>query len=186
MVSFTAASAGAIIAFGAMIEPIHAGPVAGVVDAVGAVSKGVQAASAIGSLTGSKSSSRRDTEAQVSTLFKPCFASFKDKKPIMTYDTTKHEGEITGLDQTCMHAFELYNDHVGPQPGHADVVISNTANSVSVKNIPPQFYGLLEQKFAKPAAGQNSAAAPAPKPSARPDAGHTNTPAAAPAPKAAN
>jgi hypothetical protein len=110
----------------------------------------------------------------------------------MTYDKDKHEGEITGLDQTCMHAFELYNDHIGPQPGDAVVEISKTSNSVSVKSIPPKFYGLLEHHFAEPTAGldaahaETPAAAPAPKPSAGPDAAHADTPAAAPAPKPAN
>jgi hypothetical protein len=63
MVCFTAASAVTIIAFGAMIEPIHAGIAGAAADAISAVSKGAQV---VGALTsGSKPSSRRDTENQI-------------------------------------------------------------------------------------------------------------------------
>jgi hypothetical protein len=147
MVSFTGIPAVAIIALGALIQPTLAGPAAGIARA---------GLSVVGSLGGSGSNNhKRDTsitEAQIDTLFGPCYKSSEKNPPTIHYDTPTKSGAISNLSKECMSAFETYLAEINPQHfGHAAIKITGP-NSVHVENIPPQFVAELEKHFKGPAA----------------------------------
>ncbi|KIN09077.1 hypothetical protein OIDMADRAFT_48910 [Oidiodendron maius Zn] len=142
-------SAVTIIAIGAIIEPIVAGPALGIARAVGT---GLQVASAVGSSNKGSNHKREITEDQIDFLFRPCFRSSKMNEPTINYDTDTKSGDITSLSAECMEAFEVYKEEINPEElGHARVRKTGPA-SVHVDEIPPQFLNELEAKFSKPSA----------------------------------
>lgn len=139
------------IAVWAMIQPTFAGPAAAIAGRVGTAVLSNIASGGSGGSNG-KSQKREVTEDQINTLFKPCYDSSEKNPPIIDYKTADKSGDITNLDEECMHAFEVYIGEIDPQEfGHATVNITG-ANSIHVNDIPPHFLEELERKFGKPVA----------------------------------